>query len=205
MRIILYIMLLLFFVRGYSQDYIKEDGTTETNQTVRKHASFWDNMRFGGNFMIMPSSYYGYNELYVDISPMVAYQFNKRLMAGNYFVYKYYRNDFYQVKTSIYGIKPLVQLVLINNIDELFSGTTNLNLGFSLVAQQPFLSVEKKLFYEGTGRKWITATLAGLMIVQRVGDRGGFYLSLLWGLAGNPEYYLLQEQSNPIIDIGFYF
>ncbi len=205
MRILFYIIILLASVRMYGQDYIKEDGTTGENKTVKRHSAVWDNMRFGGNFMIMPSSYYGYNELYVDISPLVAYKFNKRVMAGNYFVYQYYRNDFYQLRTSIYGVKPFVQVVLINNIDELFSNSTNLNLGFSLIAQQPFLSVERNLFYEGTGRKWITATLAGLMIIQRVGARGGFYISLLWGLAGDPEYYFLQAQSNPIIDIGFYF
>jgi len=203
MRFILFISFLFFSTYLTAQEYIKEDGTIANNKTEKK-SSFWENVRFGGNFMILPSSYYGYKELYIDLSPMIAYRFNKRIIGGNYFVYQYYSNSYFNLKTSLYGIKPYLQLVAIDDIDEIFSNSTNLNLGVSFILQQPIVSVEKRLFSEYNGRQWLTATLGGIMIVQKAG-KAGFYISLLWGLAGDQEYYYLLTQSNPMIDIGFYF
>ena len=205
MRKFLHILFIAITLNAAGQDYIKEDGSLIPDNSKKTKNNIWDKLRFGGNFMILPSSYYGYKTLYIDISPMVAYKVNKRLTAGNFFVYQYYSNDFYKLSTSLYGVKPFIQFALINDIDELFNNSTDLNLGVSLIVQKPYLSIEKNLFYEGDGRKWITATLAGFTVVQKIGNRGGFYISLLWGLSGDSEYYLLEVQSNPITEIGFYF
>lgn len=188
----------------FSQDFITEDGTVGNKENKKVKASWSERLVFGGNFMLAPYSQNGYNVFYADISPMVGYMATDRLILGNYFIFRYYGNDYYRFYTTIYGFKPYMRYKLIKNLDNIMPFETNLNTGITLIASQEFLNVEKRLFYEGVGRKWITGTLAGLSIVQPLGKKGGFYVSILWLVAGNEEILITNNYSSPIVDIGFY-
>jgi len=187
-----------------SQGYIGENGTILSDSVKSKKTSVWDKMVFGGSFWIMPSSYYGYNELYIDISPMAGYMFTKHLIVGNYFIYRYYSNDYYKTNTSFYGIKPYAYYSLFRNIDDVLPFNTHLNTGLSLMLEQDLLSYERKYITGENGRMWVGGTLAGIGITQPMGIKGAFFISILWQVAGST-YYSVINPGNPYINFGFYF
>jgi hypothetical protein len=206
-------MILRIFILGilflkatllFSQDYITENGTISNKEETTKKSKLVDKLIFGGNFMLEPYSEYGYNVFYVDMSPMVGYLLTDRLITGNYFIFKYYGNDYYKFYTSIYGLKPYVRYKLIKNIDNILPFDSNINTGISLVASQDFLNVEKRIFYEGKGREWITGTFGGISIVQPLGSKGGLYFSILWLIAGSNKTLFLNNYYSPILELGFY-
>ena len=193
---------LSFFL--FSQDFITEDGTIGNKEKKTAKAKWSDRLIFGGNFMLEPYSYNGYSVFYADVSPMVGYMVTDRFIAGNYFIFRYYGNDYYRFYTSIYGVKPYLRYRLIKNLDNIMPFDAHFNTGITLVASQEFLNVEKRIFYEGPGRKWIAGTLAGFSIVQPLGTKGGFYISLLWLVAGDQNILITNNYYSPIIDFGFY-
>ncbi len=201
-----FIFSLLFFLSLflYSQDFITEDGAVGNKENKTAKTKWTDKLVFGGNFMLEPYSYNGYSVFYADVSPMVGYMITDRLITGNYFIFRYYGNDYSRFYTSIYGVKPYLRYKLIKNLDNIMPFDAHFNTGITLVASQEILNVEKRIFYEGVGRKWITGTLAGLSIVQPLGKKGGFYVSILWLVAGNEEILITNNYSSPIVDIGFY-
>jgi len=201
-RICIFIFLASLSINLFSQDYITEDGSAGNKPAPKEK---WTNrMVFGGNFMILPSSYYGYNEFYMELSPLIGYKVTDRLIAGNYFIFMYYSNEYYNFKTSMYGFKPFLRYRAIKNIDDILPFSSNLNTGITLVASQEFLNVERSLFLEGEGRRWIAATFAGFSIEQPLGKKGGFFISILWQIAGDKEFILLNGNSATYVNFGFY-
>jgi hypothetical protein len=193
-----------FFVAILGQaQFIPDDDTTATNEPAKPSVDWKEKLVFGGNFGFVT----GQNLTEAEVSPMIGYRVDKRLLLGNYLIFQYYgyRDYISQFSTTIYGTRPFAQYLLFNNINQLFSDDDSYSLGFYGRIESELLNLDRRYFGNpyliGFGtRMWIETLLVGVGLQEDYGGTG-LNISILWDVSQNIYY----PYANPQIRFGFYF
>ncbi len=196
--------ILIFFLYGFTlsssgQDFIKEDATPVQKE---QKPEWKDRLIYGGNL------WFSFGTLRsVDISPMIGYIVKPRFTVGAYLFYNYYKNQYYNFSTDIYGFRPYAQFTLIKDINKPLSIQSSTMTGIILQGETEFMSLNKNLFISSpifvpdANRIWVNSILIGGGIRQSAGGKASMVLLLMWNIS-NTLYY---PYGNPIIRFGFNF
>jgi len=158
-----------------------------------------DRLFFGGNFGLMFGTITN-----IEISPIVGYYVTPRLAAGGGIRFEYFKDKGYYAPyaTTIYGGDIFSRYTIIRNLGEGLN--IGLNTGIFAQVEYEALSLEKAYFeppYNEDGRFWVHSILVGGGIIQPVGRRSAFILTVLYNLNETAR----SPYSNPVIRVGFNF
>lgn len=137
----------------------------------------------GGNFGLQFGT-----QTIVQISPLLGYRITEKLSAGVTANYLYFKNNYYNYSTHIYGGGVFSRLFVYENL--------------FLHSEYEVLSLEVPRFYStGYERTNVTSVLIGGGYRERIGERSGIDLLLLYNInqSRNSPY------QNPILRLGFIF
>ena len=158
-----------------------------------------DRIFFGGNFGMQFGTITN-----IEVSPLVGYHITPRLSAGLATRFEYFRDKgvIYPYETTIYGGSVFTRFVVIQNLGEGLG--IGFNTGVFAQAEYEMLSLEREYFeppYTGTGRFLVHSVLVGGGIIQPIGRRSAFLVSVLYNLNESAR----SPYNNPIVRIGFNF
>ena len=158
-----------------------------------------DRIFFGGNFGMQFGTITN-----VEVSPLVGYRITPRFSAGLGTRFEYFKDKgiIYPYETTILGGSVFTRYVIIQNLGEGIN--LGLNTGIFTQAEYEMLSLEREYFeppYTGTGRFFVHSILLGGGIIQPIGRRSAFLVTVLYNLNESAR----SPYSNPIIRIGFNF
>ncbi|MCS6916624.1 MAG: hypothetical protein RMK52_06340 [Chitinophagales bacterium] len=136
---------------------------------------------FGGNIGLS----FG-DVTYIAAEPLVGYRLTPNLVTGIGMRYIYYRDNFYNYTTSIYGGSVFGRYYLVKGI---FGETS-----FELNSLQAYDPLDQQL-----SRIWVPSWLVGAGYSSSLGRGAGFYFSILYDLLQDPHspYY-----RQPVIRLG---
>ena len=190
----------LLFISGiFAQDFIQDE---QPPQAQKEKPDWKKRLIYGGNLWFSFGSVRT-----VDISPMIGYFVKPRLIAGNYFFYNYFEDLYYNFHTDIYGLRPYIQFIAINNINDVLNIDSPVETGIVLQGESEFMSLNSNLFAGSpiligdAKRIWVNSIFIGGGIRQSAGGKSGMFLLILWNIS-NPVYY---PYGNPVIRFGFNF
>jgi len=171
-RAILIVMTLgLSFGNSFAQDYVKTKEDKTDKNTPKPHSSFWDRIYVGGNM----GAEFG-SVTYVELSPLFGYRITDKLSAGFGVTYIYWKDNLYNVSTSIYGGRVFGRY---NIFDFLFvhAEYEMLNLDCFHVENQGGIAVINQ------ERAWVPGLLLGGGLRQPFGNSGsGAYVMGLYNV-----------------------
>lgn len=160
-----------------------------------------DRIFFGGNFGMQFGTITS-----IEVSPIVGYYITPKLSAGAGIRFEYFKDKGYYAtyayETTIYGGDIFTRYIIISNLGEGLN--LGLNTGIFIQAEYEALSLEKMYFdppYTEPGRFIVHSVLVGGGIIQPIGSRSAFLLSVLYNLNESAR----SPYSNPIIRVGFTF
>jgi hypothetical protein len=158
-----------------------------------------DRLFFGGNFGMQFGTITS-----IEISPLIGYYITPKFSAGVGARFEYFKDKGYYApyETTIYGGNIFTRYIIISNLGEGLN--IGLNTGIFLQAEYEALSLEKAYFeppYTEDGRFIVHSVLIGGGIIQPLGPRSAFLLSVLYNLNETAR----SPYSNPIIRVGFTF
>jgi hypothetical protein len=158
-----------------------------------------DRIFFGGNFGMQFGTITN-----IEISPLVGYFITPKLSAGTGIRFEYFKDKGYYApyETIIYGGNIFTRYIIISNLGEGLN--IGLNTGIFAQVEYEALSLEKAYFeppYTEDGRFIVHSVLVGGGIIQPIGRRSAFLLTVLYNLNENAR----SPYSNPIIRVGFTF
>lgn len=158
-----------------------------------------DRIFFGGNFGMQFGTI-----TRIEISPLAGYYITPKLAAGVGLRFEYFNDKGYYApyETTIYGGDIFTRYTIISNLGEGLN--LGLNTGIFIQAEYEALSLEKAYFeppYTENGRFIVHSILVGGGIIQPIGRRSAFLLSVLYNLNESAR----SPYSNPIIRVGFTF
>jgi hypothetical protein len=154
---------------------------------------------YGGNFSLQLGEITN-----IEVSPVIGFWVRPRIAVALGPDYNYYK-DPYQ-KTSIYGGRGYVQLVVLRDINKfipLGSGT-----GIFLHLEDEVLSLDSYAWKNVTyspKRFSINTGLAGVGLSQQIGRRAAMNFMVLWTIFESDPDLSSRIYSNPEIRIGFVF
>jgi hypothetical protein len=178
------ILLTIFFFVSLSKAYaqvplIERDQNASTDR-------FIDHMFFGGTFGLQFGT-----QTYVELAPIIGYNFNSRLSGGLGLKYIYYKiNDgYYNYSSNLYGGGPFLRYILFE--------------GLFAHAEYEVLNMEvpeppNYIYYT---RQNITSIFLGGGYRQMIGERSSMDFLILY----NINHSLYSPYTNPIFRIGFGF
>ncbi len=153
-------------------------------ETPKKKEPIKDKLFFGGGIGLQ----FGTVTL-IEVAPIVGYKVTPRFQPGIGLTYSYYNDNryTYPVNYSTYGGSVFARFFL-------FEG---------LFAHAEAEALNIKVYYSATAtsREWIENYLIGGGYFQKMGERSGMYLLVLWNLNQTD----LTPYANPVIRIGFSF
>jgi hypothetical protein len=169
--------------------------TNEEDQELRPI----DRLFFGGNFGLLFGTITN-----IEISPLVGYYLTPRLAAGAGIRFEYFRDKgFYEpYQTTIYGANLFSRYTIIRDLGEGLN--IGLNTGIFAQVEYEALSLEKAYFeppYTEDGRFTVHSVLVGGGLIQPVGRRSAFLVTILYNLNETSR----SPYSNPVVRIGFNF
>jgi hypothetical protein len=140
----------------------------------------------------------------IEISPLVGYYITPKLAAGTGIRFEYFKDKGYyeSYETTIYGGNIFSRYTIINNLGERLD--IGLNAGIFGQVEYEALSLERGYFeppYTEDGRFIVHSVLVGGGIIQSIGRRSAFLLSVLYNLNETSR----SPYSNPIVRVGFTF
>lgn len=142
-----------------------------------------DKVFFGGSFNLQFGSL-----TLVDISPVAGYHITPSTSMGLGATWQYYRNSFYDIKTSNYGGLAFIRQQIV--------------AGFFAHAEIDVVNVEYySSITSGTLRAWDTALFVGGGYSQQVGRRSSYYIMALWNLNQTST----SPYESPVFRVGFWF
>ncbi len=173
-KLVLVAILLFSTQYLYSQYYEKS----------KAKQSFKEKLFFGGGLGFQ----FG-NVTAIDVSPIIGYRLTPKFHAGVGLSYSYYNYSNLGVSASNYSASIFTRFFLLDNI----------------FAHGEVEALNAKVFTsynpEQSYRKWIDSYLIGGGYFQRIGERSGMYIMVLWNLNENE----FTPYNNPIVRIGFAF
>jgi len=168
------------------------DAVAQRDFTSGSGSSFMDRVYFGGSF----GAQFG-DITYIDLSPSVGYMINRNLSAGVGITYQYY------------------QYKLLNNYTtHVYGGRVFVRQNFKIMKLPLFIYGEyenlRYEFLEGiaqdgsfiTETVWVPGVLIGGGYYQRIGNRAGFMIAVLYNVIYDDKY---TPYNNPVIRIGLTF
>ncbi len=158
-----------------------------------------DRLFFGGNFGLMFGTITN-----IEISPLIGYYITPKLAAGTGIRFEYFKDKGYYApyETTIYGGNIFSRYTIISNLGEGLD--IGLNAGIFGQVEYEALSLERGYFeppYTEDGRFIVHSVLVGGGIIQSIGRRSAFLLSVLYNLNETSR----SPYSNPIVRVGFTF
>lgn len=174
-RLLILIALIITPLLGYGQYF-------ENKEKEKEKKSFKENIFFGGILGLQFGTY-----TLIDISPVIGYRVSPRFHPGIRLTYQYQSIQTPSYKTYRYGGSIFARLFLIE--------------GLYAQAEAEALNLEWFNQYNEAYRLWTENYFVGGGYFQKVGKRGGMYMTVLWNL--NETVY--SPYSNPVIRMGFTF
>lgn len=173
---LLLLVLMLLSVSVNAQQYVKED----EEKKEKKNKDFWDKVYVGGNVGLQFGS-----STFLAISPLVGYNFTKKLSAGAGVTYQYYhyKDAFYDIETHVYGGRIFARYMIT---EYLFAYTEYEHLNLEAFDFSPRRRVD------------VGSLLGGAGYIQRMTDNIALQAMLLYNFTQS--YYTPYQ--NPIIRIG---
>lgn len=157
--------------------------------------SFKDRMFFGGSFGLLFGSVTD-----IQISPVVGYWVLPRIAVAAGPTYRYYKN--YLDKTSIYGGKAYVQIMVVQDLNSFIP--MGVHTGLFLHCEDELLSLKANFWkapLNPLGRFYLNTVLVGGGMSQQLGKRASMNFMVLWPL--NDSNYDIY--SKPEIRVSFTF
>jgi len=179
-RLLLFILLGLLSIQISAQYYEKP----------KEKPSFRDKIFFGGGLGLQ----FG-NVTLVDVSPIIGYRVTERFHTGIGLTYSYYNDKRFatDIDYSAYAGSVFTRFFIT---ESLFAHAEVEALNTEIVTfNSSTLAIVKR------ERKWIDSYLVGGGYYQRIGQRSGVYMLVLWNL-NETEF---TPYSNPVFRIGFSF
>jgi hypothetical protein len=174
----------------------KEDQLPFGEDTRDQAPPFKERLFFGGNFGLMFGTLTD-----IQVSPVVGYWVLPRVAIAVGPTYRYLKNEFN--RTSIYGGKAYIQLVVIQDLNSFIP--LGVHTGVFLHAENELLSLKTSFWklppYPTADRFYVNTVLAGGGISQQIGRRSSLNFMILWPL--NDSNYDIY--SKPEIRISFTF
>jgi hypothetical protein len=170
-------------------------GQEKANNLSKERPPLAERLFYGGSFGLQFGTITN-----IEVAPMVGLWVLARVAVGAGPSFQYYKDPF--GKTSIYGGKAFLKLVLIQDLDNVIP--IGLNAGIFVQGEYDGLSLEKAFFNglpDDNGRMYYGSFLAGAGISQPTGRRSSLNVSFLWCITDN-EYSIFD---NPEIRLEFYF
>ena len=178
------ILVLLFILSGKTDaQYVRTDSVTGSHKPPPPY-NFWDHASLGGNFGLQFGTV-----TFVGISPLLNYHITSNIMLGAGPIYQYYKDNYYNYSSSIYGFRVAAVCYLPGGLSKIFL------MGEYDVINVPYFNT---LLLEDS-RTTIAIPLVGGGYRQPVGNNSYFLVAALWSLS-NSNY---SPYMNPIITAGF--
>jgi hypothetical protein len=153
-------------------------------ENPKKSEPFKDKLFFGGGIGLQFGAV-----TQIEIAPIVGYRVSDRFQPGIGLTYSYFKDQTYSytLEYSTYGGSVFARFFL-------FEG---------LFAQAEAEALNIKAYYSPTEseRLWIGNYYVGGGYYQKLGERSGMYILVMWNLNQTE----LTPYSNPVIRIGFSF
>lgn len=180
-------VLLVIVAAGANAQYVRgdKDSVAAQHQPAKPY-NFWQHTSLGGNFGLQFGTV-----TFVGISPLLNYHFTSSLIIGAGPIYQYYRDNYYNYSSSIYGGRITALYYLPGNLKNIFA------MGEYDIINVPYYNyiINENL------RTTVDIPMAGGGYRQPVGDNMYFTIAALWVLS-NTAYSPYQ---NPVILAGFDF
>ncbi|RLD81178.1 MAG: hypothetical protein DRJ10_06490 [Bacteroidetes bacterium] len=170
-RLLVFIAIIIIPLSGFSQYF-------ENKKEEKK--PFKENIFYGGILGLQFGTY-----TLIDISPVIGYRVSPKFHPGLRMTYQYQSNQNY--KTYRYGGSIFARLFLVE--------------GLYAQAEAEALNIEWMNSNLEEYRLWIANYFVGGGYFQKIGKKGGMYMTVLWNL--NETIY--SPYSNPVIRMGFTF
>jgi hypothetical protein len=173
----------------------KEDQLPFNEDTRNQAPPFKERLFFGGNFGLMFGTLTD-----IQVSPVVGYWVLPRVAVAAGPTYRYLKNEF--DRTSVYGGKAYVQLVVIQDLNSFIP--VGVHTGVFLHTEDELLSLKANFWkypLNPPGRFYVNTVLAGGGISQQIGRRSSLNFMILWPL--NDSNYDIY--SKPELRISFTF
>ena len=177
-KIFLFILLSIFTIQISAQYY----------EQPKEKPSFKDKIFFGGGLGLQFGSVTA-----IDVSPIVGYKVTERFHTGLGFTYKYlkYRDYTPSIDFSAYSGSIFTRFFIT---ESLFAYAEAEALNTEVLTLTSNNTIEQE-------RKWIESYFIGGGYFQKIGQRSGIYLLILWNLNESE----LSPYTNPVMRIGFSF
>lgn len=147
---------------------------------------------FGGNLWLSIG-----NITYIEATPTVGYWITPRFTCATGFIYNFYKDDYFNTKSNIYGGRFFTRYILIENISKMLP----IDLNGSIFAQGEIDHLILESNNPNIGRFGYDKVYIGGGIRQPIGEKGGVYISVLYNL--NDMGYF--TTNNPEVRVGIYF
>ncbi|MFO7880858.1 MAG: hypothetical protein ACQES0_09625 [Bacteroidota bacterium] len=159
--------------------------------------SLQERLRFGGGLGLS----FG-NITMVDISPRVSYMIHPRWFAGLGGNYLYYKNNYYQFSTNMYGFSAFSNFALIKDFSDILplgagGGSLLIHAEANLINMDP----EMDWTSQRDERFWLMQPMAGLGLKIPAGIRS--YALILFMYNFNEKVY--SPTNNPVISVSLMF
>ena len=180
-------MVLTLTLASFSS-FAQKDSTL-TPQNTKPEKPFSDRIFIGGNAALTFGTI-----TFVGASPIVGYKVTDDWSVGVGGSYYYFRDNFYDYSTSIYGGLLMSRYIVYRGL--FIEGNFEENNQDAITIVDP---INNKYTLS---RKWIPSLLLGGGYSESIGGRSAFFISILYDVIQNPNslYYRI-----PVIRAGFGF
>jgi hypothetical protein len=176
--------LLLFSLSAFAQS-----DSSSVKQDANPGKPLSDRIFIGGNAAL------SFGDItFVGVSPIVGYKVTDKWMVGVGGSYYYFRDNFYNYSTSIYGGLLMSRYIVYKGL--FLEGDFEENNQDAITVTDPINGIYS------LDRKWIPSLLLGGGYSQEIGGRSSFFISILYDVIQNPnsQYYRI-----PVIRAGVGF
>ncbi|MTI31468.1 hypothetical protein [Xanthovirga aplysinae] len=164
---LLLLLPLLFYFNATAQEIESEEGKNqEQEEQEEAGARFFDRVYFGGNVGLQLGTAF-----FVDVSPLVGYQFTERFSGGVGFTYQYIKLRENEVGWNVYGGRIFARYDIAKPFF-LYGELEPINVPTSTTNGRG----------EVIERRWSNALFAGVGMLQPLGGRVGLSVMALYNL-----------------------
>lgn len=176
MKKIIFISLITLFTIQLSAQYFEKP---------KEKPSFRDKLFFGGGLGLQFGSI-----TYIEVSPIIGYKITERFHSGLGFSYSYLKYNDYTptINFSAYSGSLFTRFFITESI-------------FAYAEAEALNTEVPNLSTAMWERKWIESYFIGGGYFQRIGQRSGVYILVLWNLNETED----SPYTNPVMRIGFSF